>query len=229
MTCFEDDPVPGPLCNNVSAEPTSASPTTHLPSATSVASPPHTTTGTDSTDLDPTNSTSGTDSSIPETNVGEPRSDPLGTTYTIIIFIAVCIVAALFLIMAVMFAVVKYKKYKHSDTIKKSDPDESVLYSEVTDVPMEQRQQESYPVYETIMTVTISENTARIPATNGCQADLKENIAYETHLNPVNLQENIAYEASPVDIKENIAYETHLNPVNLKKNIAYEMRINVDS
>ena len=117
---------------------------------------------------------------------------------------------------------------KHSDTIKN---DESVLYSEVTDVPMEQRQQESYPVYETIMTVTISdsENTARIPAINGCQADLKENIAYETHLNPVNLQENIAYEPSPVDIKENIAYETHLNPVNLKKNIAYEMRINVDS
>ena len=108
--------------------------------------------------------------------------------------------------------------YKHSDTIlvsvhlKKSDPDES----------MEQRQQESYPVYETINIMTMFENTARIPATDGCQADLKENIAYETHINPVNLQENIAYEASPVDIKENIAYETHLNPVDLKENIAYE-------
>ena len=180
VTCFEDDPVPGPLCNNVSAEPTSASPTTQLPTATLVASPPHTTTGTDSTD--PTNSTSGTDSSIPDTNVGAPRSDPLGTTYTIIIiFIVVCIVAALFLFVAVMFAVVKYKKCKHSDTtnihFKKRDPDESVLYSEVMDVPIEQRQQESCPIYETIMMVSV--NTARIPSTDACPVDLKENIAYE--------------------------------------------------
>ena len=87
---------------------------------------------------------------------------------------------------------------------------------------MEQNQQESCPVYETIM--TMSENTARIPTTDGCRADLKENIAYayETHLKPMNLQENIAYEASPADLKENIAYEKHLNPVDLKENIAYE-------
>ena len=150
MTCFEDDP-----CSNVSAEPTFASPTTQLPTATSVASPPHTTTGTDS--IDPTNSSSGKDSSIPETNVGAPRSDPLGTTYTIIIiFIAVCIIAAFFLTMAVMFAVVKYKMYKHSDTILVS-----VHLKKSESIAMERRQQESYPVYETIM--TMSENTAMQP------------------------------------------------------------------
>ena len=210
VTCFKEDPVSGPLCNSVSAGPTSASPTTQLPTATSVASPPHTTTGTGSTD--PNNS-----GITPSTNVGVPSSGHLGTTYTIIIiiFIAVCIIATLVLFMAVMFAVIKYKKYKHSDTanvhFKKHDPDESVLYSEEMDVPIEQRQQESFPVYETIMKVSV--NTARISATD----------AY-----PVDLEENIAYETSPADLKENIAYETHLNPVDLKKNIAYEMRINVD-
>ena len=84
--------------------------------------------------------------------------------------------------MVVMFAVVKYKKSKHSDTtnihFKKRDPDEPVLYSEVIDVPIEQRQQESCPIYETIMTMSV--NTARIPSTDAaCPVDLKENIAYE--------------------------------------------------
>ena len=83
--------------------------------------------------------------------------------------------------MAVVFAVVNYKKYKHSDTTnshsKKHDPDESVLYSEVMDVPIEQRQQECFPIYETI--VMMSVNTARIPSNNACPMDLKENIAYE--------------------------------------------------
>ena len=225
MTCFKEDPSSGPLCNTVSTSAYPITPVSELSPATSVASPPHTATGTDSTDT----TNSGT---TPSTNVGAPNSGPLGTTYTIIIFNAVCIVAALFLFMAVTFAVVKYKKYrKYSTTtsvhFKKHDPDESVLYSEVMDVPMEHRQQESCPVYETIMTVSV--NTARMPATDACPVDLEENIAHETYLNPVNLQENIAYEASPADLKENIAYETHLNPVNLKKNIAYEMRINVDS
>jgi hypothetical protein len=212
VTCFVEDPVSGPLCN---AEPTSASPTTpvsELTTATSVASPPQTTTGTaphTTTGTGSVDSTNGnTDSS---TNVGAPRSGSLSTTYTIITFIGVCIVAALFLFVAVTFAAVKYKR-KRSDTTsvhhKKCDPvtvNESVLYSELTDVPMEQSQQESCPIYETIM--TIPESTARISATDVCSSDLKENIAYE---------------ASPADLKENIAYETHLNPVDLLDNIAYE-------
>ena len=85
------------------------------------------------------------------------------------------------------------------------DVNELALYSEVMDVPMEQSQQKSSPDYETVM--IMSENTAEIPVTD----------AY-----PVGFKENIAYEANPADLKENIASETHLNPMDLQGNIAYE-------
>ena len=209
ITCFKSDlvSVPGIQCNmSVSSTLTSVS---ELPTTTSLASPAHTTTRAYFTDA----TNSGTDSSTPGTTVGAPRSGeqgPLGTTFTTIIVVAVCIVAALFFFMVVTLAVVRYK-CKHSDTesihYKKRDPvdvNESVLYSELMDVSIKQNQRESSPVYETI--VTKSEGTARIPAT-------------DTY--PVDLKENIAYEASPEDLKENIAYETHLNPMDIQENIAY--------
>ena len=93
--------------------------------------------------------------------------------------------------MVVTFAVVKYK-CKHSDTEsihwKKGDPidvNESVLYS---DVPTVQSQQESSPVYETIIMMK-SEGTARVPATDAYSVDLKENIASKK----ITTQTNEAY------------------------------------
>ena len=190
ITCFKSDPasVPGTQCN-MSISSTLA-PVSEVPTTTSLASPAHTTTRADFTDA----TNSGTDSSTPGTSVGTPRSgeqDPLGTTYTTIIVVAVCIVAALFLLMVVTFAVVKYK-CKHSDTAnvhyKKGDPadvNESVLYS---DVPIVQSQQESSPVYETII-MTKSEGTARVPATEAYSVDPKENIASKK----ITTQTNEAY------------------------------------
>ena len=93
VMCFIDDPASGPSCRNSStgststAAPTQAT-TSGVSTDTSVSRPSLTLTSTGSTD--PTSY--GTDyvSSIPSTNVGASnKRDPLGTTYIIIIIIAV--------------------------------------------------------------------------------------------------------------------------------------------
>ena len=106
-------------------------------------------------------------------------------------------------------------RYKHSHgrvhETESADISESALYSDLMDVPIAQSQQE-IPIHEMIMTK--SENTAQEvkSATNKCQLDIKENIAYEA-TSHITTQTNEAYGAStcPVDLKENIAYETSSN------------------
>ena len=159
MTCFEDDPVPGPLCNNVSAEPTSASPTTQLPTATSVASPPHTTTGTDST----------TDSSNPDTNnVGAPRSgeqSPFSTTILAAIVVPVGILLLLIFVALPIVVVLVCKRSSHrkqnfNDQVSPDSPVkvhnnqterykdlETGTYSELNNSTVVQHQ---VPVYDTV-------------------------------------------------------------------------------
>ena len=235
VTCFVDDPASGPSCHNSSTGSTSTAAPTATTSEASVDIPVvHPTLTSISTGSnDPTSH--GTDYvlSIPSTNVGVPgKQDPLGTTYIIIIIVAVSSASVLCLLMVITFAMIKYKhRHSKSDATNihyGSDPidvKESVLYSEIVDVSidLEQSQQDSIPFYETIE-VTKSEDTAGVPvsATNVCPVDLKENIAYEA--SPADLKENIAYEtrSNPVDLQENIAYETRLNPVDLQENIAYE-------
>ena len=225
VTCFIDDPASGPLCRNSftgstsTAAPTAA--TSEVSTDTSVSRSSLTLTSTGSTD--PTSH--GTDyvSSIPSTNVGASnKRDPFGTTYIIIIIIIVAVssVSVLCLFMVITFAVIKYKcRHSKSDAINihyKSDPidvKESVLYSEITN-DLEQIQQESIPIYETIK-VTKSEDIAGIPATDVCPC-------------PVDLKENIAYETSLANLKESTAYEIYLNPVNLQENITYGTSKNVN-
>ena len=226
VTCFVNDPLSGE-CNIEELLSTTAPSgiVSEFTATTSVIPPSRFTTSANSTDSTSSADTSGFVTIHIVSVIGGPGSNKQSGVDIIMIIIAACVVGTFVLSLLVTIAVMLIiiirlrgcKSHLHSHTrVHETDFDsvdninESALYSDLIDAPIQQNQQE-IPVYETIMTK--SEIMGKIdeadkPTTNTCQVDLKDNIAYES--SSITTQANEAYGAStcPVDLKENVAYET---------------------
>ena len=193
VTCVMDSDLgvadSGTLCNMSSTSAPPATTESELPVTTSVASPPPNATDDMYTNTDSLSSSTKVDAS------GSNEQVSIGAIAIVLGGVVGGVIVVLVLIIGIIAAVI-CRRSNH----KKQNIDVSALYTELMKVPIEQNQREG-PVYETIM--MISKDTAKVPATDTCLMDLKENMAYE--ISPVDLEDSVAYD---VNLWENIAYET---------------------
>ena len=193
VTCFTSASCTG--ASSTGAPPAGTT-NSKLPSTTSVAPPPYTTSSADSIDVTNTDSLTlytGNSRSSESNMVGAVL---IGGVVGILCLLALLVVVA---VLALIYFIVGkecgQKVYcKNANIHDKSDPvdvNEPALCSELVDVPIEQMG----PVYETIMTK--SENTAKVSTTDStCLVDLKENVAYECIAKKITSQTNEAHHAS---------------------------------